>query len=112
MRKKMAVLGNRTAALPFLQLGVPVFEAPLDPVACQCQAADLIRQGYALLLVTEDCLVRCPQLLTRYDQDPAVTVLLLPGQNAAAPGLAQRRMTEMMEKALGQSLEDAASHEL
>ncbi|NJP40679.1 hypothetical protein HCH52_06390 [Oscillospiraceae bacterium HV4-5-C5C] len=112
MNKKMAVLGSRTAALPMLQIGVPFFEARTEPMACQRQAAELVRQGYALLLVTEDCLDRCPQLLCHYDQNPAVTVLPLAGTGTASTGLGLRRLGELMEKALGQKLEDTRSPEL
>lgn len=102
MTYKIAALGEGDSVFPFLQIGIDVF-APLGGNDLLRQVAQLIKDGYALLFVSEDCLKENPILLSAYDNHPLVAIIPVPGlEKQESMGI--ERIQSMVEKALGQNI--------
>lgn len=102
MSYKIAALGHEESVFPFRQIGVDVF-TPGEGNALLRQVAQLIKEGYLLLFVSEDCLSENPVLLETYDSHPTATLVPIPGLNTQQ-NIGLDRIQSMVEKALGQNI--------
>lgn len=102
MNYKAAAIGINDSVLPFLLVGIDTYE-PLFGDDLFRQVAQLVREGYCLLFISEECLDKTPALLQSYDKDPHVTVIPVPGI-AGSGGIGRQRISQMVEKALGKNI--------
>ena len=102
MRYKIAAMGRPDEVFPFLQIGIDTF-APEGGNALSRQVAGLVKEGYALFFVSQDCLAKNPALLSSYDHHPSVTIVPIPGL-VSEQSLGLERIQSMVEKALGQNI--------
>ncbi len=102
MSYKIAAIGSEDVVFPFRQAGIDCY-APQTGDALFRQLAQLFKEGYLLLFVSEDVLSDAPNLLQLYDNAPRAAVIPIPGTGGEGSA-GSRRIEEMVEKALGQKL--------
>lgn len=99
---KIAVVGNRDAILPFKMIGFDTF-----PVTSAQQTINtlrhLSRNQYGIVYLTEDYAAEIPDTIRYYDTQLTPAVILIPTHQGAL-GIGSQRVSENVEKAVGQNI--------
>lgn len=102
MNYNVAAVGAEEITFPFRQAGIDCF-LPCKGEALYRQIAQLMKDGYGVLFISEDALKTAPRLLETYDNHPNIALIPVPGLDASGSA-GVRRMEELTEKALGQKI--------
>lgn len=102
MSYKVGVIGSDDDTYPFYQVGVETFPF-MKGEALARQIAKLVKDGYTLLFISEECLADHTSLLHSYDKDPLVALIPIPSIHNNK-NIGRQRIQEMAEKALGQKI--------
>jgi V/A-type H+-transporting ATPase subunit F len=95
----VAVLGDRDSILCFKAVGVDVFPTA-DPIAASTIFGQLIRDGYAVIFVTEQLAADLDDQIQEVAYQPLPSVVLIPNSKGAL-GHGVRRIREVVRKAVG-----------
>ena len=95
----MGAVGERDAVLCFKAVGM---EAIATETAEETTRAlfTLVRQGVRVIFITERAAKEAAEALERYQTNPQVAIILIPG-SAGASGYAMSRVRANVEKAIG-----------
>ncbi len=96
---QMGAVGERDAVLCFKALGMTVI-----PTATPDETAkalfSLTQRGVKLIFITESTAQGAPEALKRYQTDPQVAIIPIPGSTGSG-GYAMSRVKANVEKAIG-----------
>lgn len=97
----MAVLGDRESILIFKAFGVDVFAIEeKDTFGNQKLINRLAKEGYAIILITEQAALHLQDALEHYKKQVTPSILLIPSGEGSL-GLAEKRMKQHVERAVG-----------
>ena len=95
----LGAVGERDAVLCFKAIGMEVIPTT-NPEETARALFTLTRQGVRVIFITENAAQQAPEALQRYQRDPQVSVIPIPGI-AGATGFAMSRVKANVEKAIG-----------
>lgn len=95
----MGAVGERDAVLCFKAVGMQTI-ATETPEETARALFTLTRQGVKVIFITEHAASQAPEALERYQHDPQVAVIPIPGGEGAS-GYAMARLRANVEKAIG-----------
>lgn len=96
---KIAFIGDRDSVWGFRALGVSVFPVTGGDEARERFAA-AVREGFAIIFVTEDVYEACPDEIAAVREQALPTVTVLPGVRGSR-GLATREIHRAVSAAVG-----------
>lgn len=95
----MGAVGERDAVLGFKALGMQVI--PTENADETARALfTLVKQGVRVIFITEHAAQSAAEALERYQGDPQVAIIPIPGSSGAS-GYAMSRVKANVEKAIG-----------
>ena len=95
----MGAVGERDAVLCFKAIGMRV--VPTETAEETTHALfSLTRQGVRVIFITENAAKQAPEALERYQHDPQIAIIPIPG-SAGSQGYAMARVRANVEKAIG-----------
>ena len=95
----MGAVGERDAVLCFKALGMRV--APTETPEETARALfSFTREGVRVIFITENAALQAAEALQRYQNDPQVVIIPIPG-SAGTDGYAMSRVKANVEKAIG-----------
>lgn len=99
MATNIAAVGGRDLILPFKAIGVQIF--PVEKIEDAKETMrNLIRQGYGLILVTEDLASKLEDVLDEVSTQPTPSIVPIPSSGGPT-GFALGRLRETIKKAVG-----------
>jgi V/A-type H+-transporting ATPase subunit F len=102
MGAKIGVIGSKESVLPFQLFGFQVCYAMKESEVTQAFQR-LVKEGYAVIYVTEKCAAMIQELIVSYQQHAAPAVILIPDYDGSQ-GLGLEMIQENVEKAVGQNI--------
>jgi len=99
MATNIAAVGERDLILPFKAIGVRVFPVTKAEEARVAVSA-LIREGYGLILITENLAQDLEDVLKEVSLEPTPSIVPIPSSGGST-GFALRRLRETIKKAVG-----------
>lgn len=99
MRTKIAVIGDRGSVLGFKAIGFDVFEAETD-VSIAELVADLAKQEYGIIFVTEELIAANPDVVEKYKDDMLPAIIPIPSRNGSL-GIGMAGIHRNVERAVG-----------
>ena len=95
----MGVVGERDAVLAFKAMGMQVIPTA-TPEETAAAVFRLAKAGAAVIFITESAAREVPETLQRYQSDPSVAVIPIPGSRGS-DGLGMQRVKANVDKAIG-----------
>lgn len=99
MQTKIAVIGDRGSILGFKAIGFDVFEAETDASIAEL-AADLAKQEYGIVFVTEELIAANPDVVEKYKDDMLPAIIPIPSRNGSL-GIGMENIHRNVERAVG-----------
>jgi len=96
---RMGAVGERDAVLCFKALGMTVIPTE-TPEETAKALFSLTKRGVKLIFITESTAANAKEALRRYQTDPQVAVIPIPGSTGSG-GYAMSRVKANVEKAIG-----------
>lgn len=96
---KIGVIGDRDTVLVFGALGVTVL-ATDDFREASRKIAAWVREGYAVIFVTEPLAAQMQQVFDQYKSNPDVALIIIPN-NGGSTGVGLANIKKSVEKAIG-----------
>ncbi len=102
MKAKIAAFGQKDIMLIFKAIGVEVFSVD-ENSELKIQLEKLIKEGYAIIFVTEDIALEAPEVIKKYMNKtlPSIVIIPGPGENK---NLAVDLLRQAVVKAMGVDL--------
>ncbi|HIT89874.1 MAG TPA: V-type ATP synthase subunit F [Candidatus Merdenecus merdavium] len=98
---KMAVIGDKDSVLVFKAFGADIFEVDeTDREENRKLIRTLSRQGYGLILLTEQIAIHIEDVIEHYRKQASPVILLIPS-GEGSEGMAAGRMAKNIERAVG-----------
>lgn len=98
----IGVIGSSEAVLAFKALGMRVVSAK-DAKQAESAVFRLTQEGVPLIFITEDIARAIPETMQHYANDPAVSLIPLPGAHGT-DGYGMERVRQNIEKAVGANI--------
>lgn len=95
----VGVVGERDVVLAFKAIGMRAV-ATQTPEQTTKAIHDLQKDGVPVIFITEGAARAVPETLARYQSDPSVSIIPIPGVQGS-DGFGMRRVRENVEKAVG-----------
>lgn len=95
----MGAVGERDAVLCFKAVGMKVIPTENEEETTRALFT-LVQEGVHVIFITEKAAMEAPEALQRYQMDPEVAVIPIPGSNGSN-GYAMQRLKANVEKAIG-----------
>ena len=101
-RNLLGAVGEKDAVLAFKAIGIKSMPAQ---TAQEVQAAihRLYKEGVRVIFVTEAAARQAPEIIERFENDPALSIIPVPG-TMGTDGYGERRVRENVLKAIGSDL--------
>ncbi|MBS3939269.1 MAG: hypothetical protein KGZ50_12020 [Peptococcaceae bacterium] len=96
---KIGLIGDRDTTMGFRALGLATFEVSGQSDTEQA-VLEVMRDNFAVVLITERAYARVAQMLHEH-RDRALPVYSLIPDNQGSIGLGQKRLSKMIERAIG-----------
>lgn len=95
----LGAVGEKDAVLAFKAIGIKAMPAQ---TAQEVQAAihRLYKEGVRVIFVTEAAARLAPEIINRFENDPALSIIPVPG-TAGTDGYGERRVRDNVLKAIG-----------
>ncbi len=95
----MGAVGERDAVLCFKAVGMTVVPTQ-TPEETARALFHLTKEGVKVIFITETAAEQAPEALSRYQTDPSVAIIPIPGSQGST-GHAMARLKANVEKAIG-----------
>ena len=95
----MGAVGERDAVLCFKAVGMQAI-ATTTPEETARALFTLTRQGVRVIFITEHAAKQAPEALERYQTDPQIAIIPIPGSTGSS-GYGMARVRANVEKAIG-----------
>lgn len=99
---EIGVIGENDAVLAFRALGMRVV-AVKTPRQAQEAVFQMVSSGVPVILVTESLAKQIPETIQRYENDPSVSLIPIPGGSASC-GYGMERLHARVERAVGANI--------
>lgn len=99
---KIAVMGDRDSVLGFKALGLETV-MPESVEDARRRLAEMARQDYAIIYITEDCAEALTDELKKYFGSAKPTIILIPGREGSR-GTALAAIKDYVERAVGANI--------
>lgn len=99
MQTKIAVIGDRGTVLAFKAIGFRVLEAE-EKASIAPLVADLVKEEYGIVFVTEDLIAVNPGVVEKYKADMIPAIIPIPGRNGSL-GIGMDNIHKNVERAVG-----------
>lgn len=97
--KKIGIIGDKDSVLGFMAAGFSVFMTNDAD-----EAADILshamKNDFAVMYVTEDLLVKIPEVYEKYKTEPALAIIPLPSKTGSL-GFGMANIKRSVERAVG-----------
>lgn len=105
----MAAVGDAASIMAFRSLGVRT-RAVSDAQSAAAAIVSLAREGYRIILVTEQAAQLAQETIDSYVDHPFPIILTIPDRGGSS-GYGMRKIQSNMERAIGTTLADDAQKE-
>ena len=78
MKAKIAAFGQKDIMLIFKAIGVDVFSVDKNS-GLEAQLKELIKEGYAIIFITEDIALDIPEVIKKYMNKTLPSIVIIPG---------------------------------
>ncbi len=95
----MGVVGERDAVLAFKAIGMRVIPTH-TPEETTAALFKLVKEGVAVIFITESAARQAPEALERYKTSPETAIIPIPGSRGT-DGFGMQRVKANVEKAIG-----------
>lgn len=99
MRSKIAVLGEKASVMGFRAVGFEVFECDAAE-EIERIVAQLVKEQYGVVFLTEQALAKAPQLLEKYKNERIPAIIPIPGRDGTL-GIGMANVRKNVERAVG-----------
>ena len=96
---KISVIGDRDTVLVFGALGMTVFSTD-DFREASRKIAAWVKEGYAIVFITEPLAAQMEQVFDQYKNNPDVALIIIPN-NSGSTGVGLANIKKSVEKAIG-----------
>lgn len=96
---KIGIIGDKDSVLGFMAAGFHVFSAT-EPEEAKGILENAIANGFAVMYITEDLLMRIPEVYEKYKTEPALAIIPLPSKKGAT-GFGLANIKRSVERAVG-----------
>jgi vacuolar-type H+-ATPase subunit F/Vma7 len=100
MEGKVAVLGSADFVMPFSALGLDTFATESDPETVEANAASILKQKYALVVVAENIARSARKIFDETERDATPCVVVVPFTSEPS-GVATESLSRMLRLATG-----------
>ena len=102
MNYKICVIGNEALLFPFLQFGFTTY-SPATDAELREHLLEVIAEDYGIIYIEDSYCFRVKDIIDKYTT--CLTPIFIPiGENEDGVSFAREMATDMMERAIGQSV--------